>query len=185
MKRSKLFWYTPPSLCSLDNIKPDPCVVLFRNPPRTSSLTRQVGSVSIRRLKMRSMTTYLLLSLLAACVSSQDSWRFVGEFTNFQHNIKGSLYINGSHELVIKNFDYDGQGPSGDNNIFFYAVNSSYPYSPEDVERGYRNSRGFKLLLPFPSDGKVYQYEDDIPDLRSHFQVLMKEQGVDRKSGES
>ena len=110
--------------------------------------------------------TFLLLlkTMIGIAVSSEESLKFVGNFTNFQHNIQGSLYSRGSQELVIRRFSYDGQGPSGDNSVFFYILNSSNPYSPEDVARGYKNSQGFKLFLPYPSDGKVYQYEDDIPD---------------------
>ena len=128
--------------------------------------------------------TFLVQSVLVTSVLAQESLKLVGKFTNFQHNIEGSVFTNGSQELVIRNFGYDGQGPGEDNSVFFYIVNSSYPYSPEDVVRGYKNSQGFKIFLPYPSDGNFYQYEDDIPDLRSYFKQLMKEQEVDRQSGE-
>ena len=62
-------------------------------------------------------------------------------------------------------------------NIFFYAVTSSYPYSPEDVERGYSGSEGFKVIVPFPFEGVFYDYNDpDIPDLRKRFELLKEEQ---------
>ena len=131
------------------------------------------------------LTFLLLKTLIVLTLCSQESLKFVGNFTKFQHNIQGSLYSFGSQELIIRSFNYDGQGPSGDNSVFFYVLNSSYPYSPEDVTRGYKNSQGFKLLLPYPSDGKIYTYEDDIPDLRVHFNNLMEEQGVDRHSGKT
>ena len=134
---------------------------------------------------MNCWTFLLLKTLLVLPVFSQESLKFVGNFTNFQHNIRGSLYSRGSQELVIRGFSYDGQGPSGDHSVFFYVLNSSYPYSPEDVTRGYKNSQGFKLLLPFPSDGEIYQYEDDLPDLRVHFNHLMEQQGVARHSGKT
>ena len=134
---------------------------------------------------MSRLTFLLLKTLIVLALSSQESLKFVGNFTNFQHNIQGSLYSWGSQELIIRSFNYDGQGPSGDNSVFFYILNSSYPYSPEDVTRGYKNSQGFKLLLPYPSDGEIYTYEDDIPDLRVHFNNLMEEQVVDRHSGKT
>ena len=58
-------------------------------------------------------------------------------------SFRGSVYTDGDDQLVIEKFNYDGRGP--DYNIFFYIVNSSYPYSPSDVERGYKNSEGFKV----------------------------------------
>ena len=134
---------------------------------------------------MKCLTFFVLKSLLVLAVSPQESLKFVGNFTNFQHNIQGSLYSRGSQEMIIRRFGYDGQGPSRDNSVFFYVLNSSYPYSPEDVIRGYKNSQGFKLFLPYPSDGKIYEYEDDIPDLRVHFNNLMEEQEVARHSGKT
>ena len=109
---------------------------------------------------------------------------FVGNFTNFHHKIRGSVFTDGDSSLVIRNFYYDGDGPSGDNNIFFYIVNSSYPYSPLDAERGYKNSQGFKIILPFPSNGSFPEYQqEDIKDLRVYFNTLKEDQGVDSKKG--
>ena len=51
--------------------------------------------------------------------------------------------------------------------------------SPEDVARGYKNSRGFKQLLPFPFLGQFPGYEDtEAEDLRSYFRQLMRGQGA-------
>ena len=75
---------------------------------------------------MNCLTFLLLKILLELAISSEESLEFVGNFTNFQHNIQGSLYSRGSQELVIRRFSYDGQGPSGDNSVFFYILNSSY-----------------------------------------------------------
>ena len=92
---------------------------------------------------------------------------------------RGSLFKKDDDKLVINNFYYDGQGPSEDFNVYFYIVNSSYPYSPDDVERGYKNSEGFKIFIPFPSNGQFYEYDDtNIPDLRSFFNELKRKQNV-------
>ena len=119
---------------------------------------------------------FLLFFVVFSVNRAQDLVE-IGKFSNFQHNIKGTLFTSGSSSLVIKGFNYDGKGPDGDSNIFFYAVNSSYPYSPEDVERGYSGSEGFKVILPFPFEEAFYDYdEQNIPDLRKHFQTLEKQQ---------
>ena len=110
--------------------------------------------------------------------------KFIGDFTGFQHGVRGSLFKKDDNTMVINNFYYDGQGPSGDLNVFFYIVNSSYPYSPEDVKRGYKNSQGFKIFLPFPSNGQFYEYEDqNIPDLRTFFNELKINQNVRYRKG--
>ena len=50
--------------------------------------------------------------------------------------------------------------------------------------RGYKNSRGFKMLLPFPFLGQFPAYEDtEAEDLRSHFRQLMREQGARSAGG--
>ena len=105
----------------------------------------------------------------------------IGEFSNLQHRIKGTVFVKEPSTIIISGFNYDGEGPDGDSNIFFYAVNSSYPYSPEDVARGYSGSAGFKVILPYPFEGVFYSYDDpNIPDLRKHFQDLKEKQGSDR-----
>ena len=47
------------------------------------------------------------------------------------------------------------------------------------MARGYKNSRGFKQLLPFPFLGQFPGYEDtEAEDLRSYFRQLMRGQGA-------
>eukprot|EP00092_Neocalanus_flemingeri_P042380 GFUD01046276.1.p1 GENE.GFUD01046276.1~~GFUD01046276.1.p1 ORF type:complete len:173 (+),score=45.21 GFUD01046276.1:73-591(+) len=121
----------------------------------------------------------LILLYVVFSMSRAEELTEVGKFSNLQHRIAGTVFTSGSSNLVIKGFNYDGKGPNGDSNIFFYAVNSSYPYSPEDVERGYSNSAGFKEILPYPFEGIFYDYEDpNIPDLRKHFEVLKEQQNL-------
>ena len=128
-----------------------------------------------------------LKSLILICFQillTESDPVFVGNFTNFHHNIQGSVFTDGDSSLVIKNFYYDGEGPDGDNNVFFYIVNSSYPYSPKDAERGYKNSQGFKRILPFPFTGIFPEYEEEnVKDLRIFFRSLKEKQGVASKKG--
>ena len=52
------------------------------------------------------------------------------------------------------------------------------------MARGYKNSRGFKLLLPFPFRGQFPAYEDtEAEDLRSYFRQLMRGQGARSAAG--
>merc|ERR1712098_154638 len=93
----------------------------------------------------------------------------LGEFVSFQHDIRGSLEEGDAEgKLKILDFHYDGKGPEG--STYFYVVNSSWVYSPEDVERGYSGSEGFKVLLPFPAEGTFYSYDDpEAPALDREF----------------
>merc|ERR1712212_579468 len=127
----------------------------------------------------------LLLTCLLLHLGKGEEIVEIGEFSNLQHKIKGTVFIKEPNTIVISGFNYDGKGPDGDSNIFFYAVNSSYPYSPEDVTRGYSGSEGFKVILPYPFEGVFYSYDDPvIPDLRKHFQDLKEKQGSDRVNWE-
>ena len=106
---------------------------------------------------------------------------FVGNLSTLQHQVSGSVSIRDTETLIIHRFHYDGEGPGrdSDNTVYFYVVNASYPYSPEDAERGYKNSDGFKILLPFPYTGDFYEYEDgNAPDLRRYFKSLMTDQNA-------
>merc|ERR1719348_816068 len=129
-------------------------------------------------LTHRVMVMRFLVTCLVVILCKGEELVEIGEFSNLQHKIEGTVYTRSPSTIVIKGFNYDGKGPDGDSNIFFYAVNSSYPYSPEDVARGYSGSAGFKVILPFPFEGIFYSYDDpDIPDLRKHFQSLEEKQG--------
>ncbi|XP_065354155.1 protein Skeletor, isoforms B/C isoform X2 [Calliphora vicina] len=61
--------------------------------------------------------------------------RFIGQFTNFAHGIKGSIYAVDESTLFIKSFAYDGTGPDA----FFWVGKTPRP-SPE----------GF--IIPYPED---------------------------------
>ena len=127
------------------------------------------------------MRVLLVLVVFYQCKVQAQELVEVGEFSSFQHKIRGKVFSKGTSNLVIKGFNYDGKGPDGDSNIFFYAVNSSYPYSPEDVARGYSGSAGFKIILPFPFEGIFYDYKDgNIPDLRKHFNTLKEQNSSDK-----
>ena len=121
--------------------------------------------------------------LLIPCLKSDT---FVGNFSTLQHEVSGFVYIRDSETLVVREFHYDGEGPGRDtdNTVYFYTVNSSYPYSPEDAERGYKDSDGFKIILPFPSEGVFYEYDNkDAPDLKQYFNSLMRDQNAKSRKG--
>ena len=55
---------------------------------------------------------------------------------------------------------------------------------PADAERGYKNSQGFKIILPFPFTGTFPDYqEENVKDLRVYFNTLKENQGVASKKG--
>ena len=93
---------------------------------------------------MRSATpTKALLILASSLGGALGSPRQLGAFVSFQHGVEGRL--EGEVDtLTIHDFSYDGRGPGG--STYFYVVNSSYVYSPEDFERGYSGSEGFKVF---------------------------------------
>ena len=127
-----------------------------------------------------------ILFLLSLLTPSLQSDTLVGKLSTLQHDVSGSVYIRDSETLVIREFYYDGQGPGRvtDNTIYFYIGNSSYPYSPEDAKRGYKDSDGFKVILPFPSAGEFYEYDDEnAPDLKQYFNSLMEDQNVKSRKG--
>ncbi|XP_073818212.1 protein Skeletor, isoforms B/C [Musca autumnalis] len=85
----------------------------------------------------------LIVVTLSCCVNSAYGrappepyyGRFIGQFTNFAHGIKGSVYAVDESTLFIKSFAYDGTGPDA----FFWVGKTPRP-SPE----------GF--IIPYPED---------------------------------
>jgi hypothetical protein len=79
----------------------------------------------------------------------------LGEMINIYHDIRGTVYAVGDNKILIKGFNYDGEGPDA----FFLAG-----------EQGEKpNSRFTKddLVLPYPFSGSHYSYTDsDIPILQ-------------------
>merc|ERR1711909_147116 len=88
-----------------------------------------MGPVAVWQPAMQVVLGSLVLGFLGLGHSKQ-----LGDFVSFQHGIRGSLE-EGSAEgrLRIRGFSYDGRGPGG--STYFYVVNSSAVYSPEDVAR--------------------------------------------------
>jgi len=66
------------------------------------------------------------------------------EFSNFAHDINGTLTVLDNRTLEISNFGYDGGGPS----VFFYT----------GVGGNYRSSAGGRLIGP-QLNGRVYDNE--------------------------
>ena len=67
----------------------------------------------------------------------------VGDLNNHQHGIGGVVYIVDEKTLLIKGFTYDGAGPDA----FFWAGTQGSP-------------SGIGNILPYPFEGKFYEYED-------------------------
>ncbi|KRK04151.1 uncharacterized protein Dyak_GE10397, isoform C [Drosophila yakuba] len=61
--------------------------------------------------------------------------RYIGDFTNFAHGIKGQIYAVDESTLFVKSFAYDGTGPDA----FFWVGKTPRP-SPE----GY--------IIPYPEE---------------------------------
>lgn len=80
--------------------------------------------------------------LLFASVASAELVK-VGDFQNYAHGINGEVFMKDQKTLVIKGFTYDGAGPDA----FFWAGTSQAPSS-------------VGTILPYPFDGKFYEYED-------------------------
>ncbi|XP_075145632.1 protein Skeletor, isoforms B/C [Haematobia irritans] len=111
--------------------------------------SRQVINTAIcKKLSSSSSSSLLYCGLLIAvtlscCVNNAYGrappepyyGRFIGDFTNFAHGIKGSIYAVDESTLFIKSFAYDGTGPDA----FFWVGKTPRP-SPE----------GF--IIPYPED---------------------------------
>jgi len=79
---------------------------------------------------------------------------FVGEFINIFHDIEGQVYKLSDTQLLIKNFNYDGEGPDA---FFLAGASGTKPKSRTTDE---------DIVLPYPYTGRHYEYLDnDIPIL--------------------
>ena len=67
----------------------------------------------------------------------------IGDFVNHHHGIAGTVYAKDEKTLVVKGFTYDGAGPDA----FFWAGTQGSP-------------SGVGEILPYPFEGKFYDYED-------------------------
>jgi len=84
----------------------------------------------------------LILAVAVFAVANAEE-KFIGKFTNYHHGIAGEVYAADEQTLKIKGFEYDGAGPDA----FFWAGTSGEPSK-------------VGIILPFPFDGKFYDYED-------------------------
>ena len=77
----------------------------------------------------------------------------VGDSNNHQHGIGGIVYVVDEKTLLIKGFTYDGAGPDA----FFWVGTQGSP-------------SGIGNILPYPFEGKFYEYEDkSAPILNGRF----------------
>lgn len=77
----------------------------------------------------------------------------MGNFRGHSHGVKGEVFIKNRQTLVVKNFEYDGQGPDA----FFWVGTST-----QVGEVGW--------VLPYPFQGRFYEYQDEnVPILKGKF----------------
>merc|ERR1712241_1472462 len=103
-----------------------------------------MGVTFVSQIRNTDMKYFLVLSALAA-ISTNVSGEHVkvGEFNNRAHGIGGTVYAVDEKTLLIKGFTYDGAGPDA----FFWAGTQGYP-------------SGVGTILPYPFEGKFFEYED-------------------------
>merc|ERR1711997_511782 len=103
-----------------------------------------MGVTFVSQIRNTGMKYFLVLSALAA-ISTNVSGEHVkvGEFNNRAHGIGGTVYAVDEKTLLIKGFTYDGAGPDA----FFWAGTQGYP-------------SGVGTILPYPFEGKFFEYED-------------------------
>ena len=103
-------------------------------------------------------TTYMsllltLVALVALGGNVHSEGIGLGNLINRQHGIGGTVYAIDEKTLLIKGFTYDGAGPDA----FFWAGTQGLP-------------SGIGTILPYPFEGKFYEYEDQsAPILNGRF----------------
>jgi len=74
----------------------------------------------------------------------------IGTFTNIFHDIAGTAYALNSTTILIKGFNYDGEGPDA----FFLGGTHGRP------------SKSGEVVMPYPFEGRHFNYRDkNIPIL--------------------
>lgn len=102
---------------------------------------------------MKTITALIFLVGAAVASAQEDEGTFVGALTTKNHGVKGNVHAVDKKTLVIKNFEYDGQGPDA----FFWVGTDDLP---GDVG----------TILPYPFDGKFFKYDDaNAPILTGRF----------------
>ena len=84
----------------------------------------------------------------------------IGTFTNIFHDIAGTAYALNSSTILIKGFNYDGEGPDA----FFLGGKHGRPSKSGEVNSNVFfytfESFLFKVVMPYPFEGKHYNYRD-------------------------
>ena len=87
----------------------------------------------------------------------------IGTFTNIFHDIAGTAYALNSTTILIKGFNYDGEGPDA----FFLGGKHGRPSKSGEVNSNafltlpdILNLLIFKVVMPYPFEGKHYNYRD-------------------------
>merc|ERR1711971_158483 len=82
--------------------------------------------------------------------AQQESPKKIGTFNNIFHDIAGTAYALNSTTVLIKGFNYDGEGPDA----FFLGGTHGPP------------SKSGEVVMPYPFEGRHFNYRDkNIPIL--------------------
>merc|ERR1711936_1359529 len=82
--------------------------------------------------------------------AQQESPKKIGTFNNIFHDIAGTAYALNSTTVLIKGFNYDGEGPDA----FFLGGTHGRP------------SKSGEVVMPYPFEGRHFNYRDkNIPIL--------------------
>jgi hypothetical protein len=99
-----------------------------------------------------------LLLVVVALAAGQDidvegEGVLIGNLSMRNHGVKGQVYALDEKTILLKNFEYDGQGPDA----FFWVGTTKSPGS-------------VGTILPYPFDGKFFAYDDETaPVLKGRF----------------
>ena len=66
------------------------------------------------------VTVFLCLLGVTTCQVQQEVEVEVGQLSSLQHGVGGTVFTRGDSTLLIRQFQYDGQGPDG-GGVFFYV----------------------------------------------------------------
>ena len=83
----------------------------------------------------------------------------IGDFTEYHYGVGGILYALNESTLFIKDFQYTGGGPDA---FFWVGTQSETP-----------NRNG--IILPYPFEGKYYEYEDTNAPVLGRFEASRHE----------
>jgi hypothetical protein len=101
---------------------------------------------------MKCFVALLLLAAAAIAQDDHDGGVLIGNISTRVHGVKGQVFALDEKTILLKNFEYDGQGPDA----FFWVGTTKLP-GPVGT------------ILPYPFDGKFFAYDDDTAPVLKRF----------------